>query len=637
MREKATQDAPIRLLLSGGGFRATMYHLGVIRYLLERGRLQNVREIFSVSGGSILAGYLALNWREFSQRDSFATASSYVIQYVQSDVRGQILRRHVACLLFVSSLLSFLITLFLFPSIALGYWWWFAGASITLLLVSILYRSKFSLIGMFEASLSRYLHPLSNSARSTGSAKLRDLEKGANGDGPKFRILATDLTSGSPWAFTRHGIRILEEECMQIDNELLPLSTAVAASAAFPPLFSPVKIPRSLSREQLRVDHYLTDGGVYDNLGIVAAATFSEGGCSLIDDSTVPTDKPVLLVSNAERLFERGHGSAFSLLIQRATRSTDILMARVSELHSSTTEATHLRLAFDDERIRSKIPIAMQRLIRNIRTDLDGFTAIEVQLLVFKGYITAWNELDSEPVPIEDFDYSESGVPLSVKDSERWLPFKAHELGEVDEFKEVLDDSEKTKFHWIDRSDIRGSLTLLFAALLFFILLNPIAWWAGRIAWGILPTHPSLLNGEWYEGAAPIPEKHKEIDVYLRQLIKPRPDETLSTAVFLSNPIREAYGWGPHGPFSFELSVADSYRMVRFNVLLIGPDNRLKYLSRQRDDDSIVYTIPSRSGDEILAIVMAIESHSEVVNPNGIRLPKVGEVTHINLNPEERK
>jgi predicted acylesterase/phospholipase RssA len=50
------------LALSGGGFRATLFHLGVIRYLAEKQKLDEVKAICSVSGGSVLAAHLVLNW-----------------------------------------------------------------------------------------------------------------------------------------------------------------------------------------------------------------------------------------------------------------------------------------------------------------------------------------------------------------------------------------------------------------------------------------------------------------------------------------------------------------------------------------------------------------------------------------------
>src|SRR5947208_1545139 len=50
------------LCLSGGGFRATLFHLGVVRRLNELGILARLETITSVSGGSILSGVLATRW-----------------------------------------------------------------------------------------------------------------------------------------------------------------------------------------------------------------------------------------------------------------------------------------------------------------------------------------------------------------------------------------------------------------------------------------------------------------------------------------------------------------------------------------------------------------------------------------------
>ena len=42
------------LALSGGGFRATLYHLGVVRFLRDAKLLDSITHITSVSGGSVL-------------------------------------------------------------------------------------------------------------------------------------------------------------------------------------------------------------------------------------------------------------------------------------------------------------------------------------------------------------------------------------------------------------------------------------------------------------------------------------------------------------------------------------------------------------------------------------------------------
>ena len=76
--------ACIGLALSGGGFRATLYHLGVIRYLRDNGTLPFISDIAAVSGGSILAAHLMLNWDRYTGSDvEFAEAAAEIVRFVQ--------------------------------------------------------------------------------------------------------------------------------------------------------------------------------------------------------------------------------------------------------------------------------------------------------------------------------------------------------------------------------------------------------------------------------------------------------------------------------------------------------------------------------------------------------------------------
>src|SRR5690242_18156361 len=82
------------LALSGGGFRATLYHLVLIRFLRDAGILSRVTQITSVSGGSVLAAHLVLNWRRYNgSPEDFEEAASELITFVGLDVRNRILRR----------------------------------------------------------------------------------------------------------------------------------------------------------------------------------------------------------------------------------------------------------------------------------------------------------------------------------------------------------------------------------------------------------------------------------------------------------------------------------------------------------------------------------------------------------------
>jgi len=57
-QEPNRSDRAIDIALSGGGVRAMAFHAGVLRYLAERGLLERVRHISSVSGGSLLVGLI---------------------------------------------------------------------------------------------------------------------------------------------------------------------------------------------------------------------------------------------------------------------------------------------------------------------------------------------------------------------------------------------------------------------------------------------------------------------------------------------------------------------------------------------------------------------------------------------------
>ena len=76
------------LALSGGGLRATLFHLGVVRFLRDAGLLREVTHIVSVSGGSILGAHLALNWGRYTgSAADFEAAASKIISFVQSDAQ----------------------------------------------------------------------------------------------------------------------------------------------------------------------------------------------------------------------------------------------------------------------------------------------------------------------------------------------------------------------------------------------------------------------------------------------------------------------------------------------------------------------------------------------------------------------
>src|SRR5215216_1697806 len=58
----ATPGKGIGLCLSGGGYRAMLFHVGALWRLNEWGYLPKLARVSSVSGGSITAGVLGFKW-----------------------------------------------------------------------------------------------------------------------------------------------------------------------------------------------------------------------------------------------------------------------------------------------------------------------------------------------------------------------------------------------------------------------------------------------------------------------------------------------------------------------------------------------------------------------------------------------
>lgn len=63
------------LALSGGGYRAALFHLGSLWRLNELSWLKRLAEVTSVSGGSITAAYLGLSWNRLRFDDNGVTVN----------------------------------------------------------------------------------------------------------------------------------------------------------------------------------------------------------------------------------------------------------------------------------------------------------------------------------------------------------------------------------------------------------------------------------------------------------------------------------------------------------------------------------------------------------------------------------
>ncbi|MGB2817494.1 MAG: patatin-like phospholipase family protein [Burkholderiaceae bacterium] len=215
----------IGLCLSGGGYRAMLFHVGVLWRLNELGWLTRLTRVSSVSGGSITAGVLGLNWSKLAF-DGSGVATQFVANVVDP------LRKMADTSIDVSSVI--------------------AGALLPGVSISDRVTRKYKEVLFGDATLQ------------------------ALPDEPRFTFCATNVQTASLFRLSKK--RAADWQVGELVAPTIPLARAVAASSAFPPVLSPCEIElpsplqpfadSTLGRPPFTTDLVLADGGVYDNLGI---------------------------------------------------------------------------------------------------------------------------------------------------------------------------------------------------------------------------------------------------------------------------------------------------------------------------------------------------------------------------------
>ena len=219
----------IGLALSGGGFRATLFGLGSLWRLNEAGLLGRLDRISSVSGGSILSGLLAHRWRRLDFVDG--SARNFTAEVVAP----------------VRALCDKTIDV---------------SAGIK------------GVINPFK-SAGEYLADCYDKYLFHG-ATTRDMPDPEKPGEPRFVLYATNMQTGRSFRFRQD--MLADWKLGMARGASVPLAQAVAASSAFPPIFSPIVVetdPAAWAEgedipqlDQLRRRIVLTDGGVYDNMGL---------------------------------------------------------------------------------------------------------------------------------------------------------------------------------------------------------------------------------------------------------------------------------------------------------------------------------------------------------------------------------
>ncbi len=223
----------IGLCLSGGGFRATLFHLGAIRRLFELGitARPDFDTIASVSGGSLTLAQWAIAEVQAKAEKRGIDFDRDIARPIQALTARDIRTGPLAKKFFLP-------------------WNWFRGAFAV------------------DAMISKF-----ETAFGTGTLNLLP-------EHPRFVFCGTDMAFGANFIFDRE--RVGSYLAGYAPSSEFTLAQAVAASACFPPLFGPMRIDRAAerfkggrapglsaeARKQILSDLHVTDGGVYDNMGL---------------------------------------------------------------------------------------------------------------------------------------------------------------------------------------------------------------------------------------------------------------------------------------------------------------------------------------------------------------------------------
>ena len=223
---------PIALALSGGGIRAMVFHLGVLRHLAERGLLESVERISTVSGGSLLVGLL------LQQNEMRWPTSERFLSHSLPTLKDALCARSLQ---------------------------WGAARQ---LLNPLNWRFLLSRANLLALALHHEWRV---------TTTLTDLP-----DAPEWSINGTTAESGKRFRFKRSDIG--EYTLGYASAVRFPLASALAVSAAFPGGFGPFTLetghyewrkrawdapPEAAQRTIPPFSRlHLYDGGVYDNMGL---------------------------------------------------------------------------------------------------------------------------------------------------------------------------------------------------------------------------------------------------------------------------------------------------------------------------------------------------------------------------------
>lgn len=411
------------LALSGGGFRAAFFHIGVLARMAELDLLRHVEVLSTVSGGSVIGAMYYLKVRKLLQErpDNKIHTCHYVrivselerefYDGVKCNLRTRTFmnpcknwkmyshsysRSDRLAELYAKYFFRELVEKCLFPGIPLAK----------------------TLIQ--PAGEAPNFHPFSCINGCTANDRRHNKV-------PALLINATTLNTGHNFRFTStwmgemptKGARQKIDQNTRLRRayfsrdklpekyEELPLGTAVAASCTVPGVFHPLAL----------TDLYegwtpqLVDGGVHDNQGIEGLLdsecthVIASDACGQIEDDPNPGTRvfSVLTRSNSvmmDRIREEIYETV-DLRFRSGNQVKELVFLHLRQDLEQAAELTWIggtKAKQEEQDVGGTISYGVDKnvqvLLSNVRTDLDSFSEVEARSLMADGYLIAKSQIN---------------------------------------------------------------------------------------------------------------------------------------------------------------------------------------------------------------------------------------------------
>ncbi len=397
---EAARGGKLGLALSGGGFRAALFHVGVLAQLAEQDLLRFVSVISTVSGGSIIGAFYYLKVKQLleghrtDQLEPTADGYRLLVRELEEE--------------FVKAIQHNLRVIT------------FADGGKNARMLSENYSSTIRMAELFNTyfftpivgAQTIFLHDLPISPIFDSVAVGAEEAAGEHAFSvPKLVLNATALNTGHLFQFTGEfvgesrvssvtggtsSMPILKRLSFTDDSltltqrinlKAISLGDAVVASCCVPGLLEPYTLNGLYTDEEGKaIAVRLVDGGVFDNQGLVS---LYEDGCSSFISSDA-SDKLKWQPQPEEQIHTV------------AMRANDIMMDRIrnelmDELHTQKADR-YIVFTLGDRARADIFPNDAQWIdaLSQIRTDLDAFTDIEANSLMYYGFALSGEKLGGE-------------------------------------------------------------------------------------------------------------------------------------------------------------------------------------------------------------------------------------------------